>query len=78
MGDSYTLSGIAARRQSGDRDGPERGEAATPQGGTVSTHLGEASIYSPAPCGRGLGGGVCARQRARDPIIVEACRNFPC
>ncbi len=27
-------------------------------------------VHSPAPCGRGLGGGVCARQRARESLIA--------
>jgi hypothetical protein len=33
---------------------------------TGCVHPVAAVFHSPAPCGRGLGGGVCARQRTRD------------
>jgi len=40
---------------------------------TACTHLGSDAIHSPAPCGRGLGGGVCARQRAGESIVGARC-----
>jgi hypothetical protein len=36
----------------------------------VDTSSQHGLIHSPAPCGRGLGGGVCARQRAEESIIA--------
>jgi hypothetical protein len=35
----------------------------------VCTHFETDSVYSPAPCGRGLGGRVRARQRASESVM---------
>jgi hypothetical protein len=42
----------------------------------VTGYLGADSIHSPAPCGRGLGGGVSARKRARESIVASGPCHF--
>jgi hypothetical protein len=45
---------------------------------TVDTSSRYGLIHSPAPCGRGRGGGVCARQRAKESIVAITPAGLRC